>query len=349
MKGRTILLDTYQGREAAALMVDGRLEDLFLAAADPDAAPAVGTIYRARADRPVKGQGGMFLTTPEGQVFLRQIKGLAPGQPLLVQVTGHAEPGKAVPVTARLMFKSRYVIATPGAPGLNVSRSIRDTDQRGYLRALAEDALAEHAEDGNAPEAAQTGLILRSSCAEADEAAIAEDIIQTRQIALSVVNDPGDAPEKLLDGDSPHSLAWREWTDPAEVIDAPGAFATHGVLDALEAARAPVQPLSGGGSMIVEPTRALIAVDVNTGRDTSPAAGLKANLACARALPRILRIRGLAGQITIDFAPMPKKDRRTIESSLRAALRADGVETSMAGWTPLGHFELQRARVRSLL
>ena len=107
-----------RGGEAAALMVDGRLEDLLI---DSDA-PRPGTIYRAIADRPVKGQGGMFLRTPDGPAFLRQVKGLAPGQPILVQVTGHAEPGKALPVTAKILFKSRYAIVTPGAPG-SISRA----------------------------------------------------------------------------------------------------------------------------------------------------------------------------------------------------------------------------------
>ena len=118
MKGRLIALDHINETEAAALMVDGRLEDLFL---DPEG-PRPGTIYRAIADRPMKGQGGMFLRTPDGTVFLRQVKGLSPGQPLLVQVTGHAEPGKALPVTTKLLFKSRYAIVTPEAPGLNISR-----------------------------------------------------------------------------------------------------------------------------------------------------------------------------------------------------------------------------------
>ena len=113
MKGRTIILDHIQGREAAALMVDGVLED-FLIAAD---APSPGTIYRARADRPVKGQGGMFLTTPDGPVFLRQVKGLAPGEHVLVQVTGYAEPGKAIPVTNRLPVQKSLCDRDAGRTG----------------------------------------------------------------------------------------------------------------------------------------------------------------------------------------------------------------------------------------
>ena len=97
---------------------------------------------------------------------------------------------------------------------------------------------------------------------------------------------------------------------------------------------------------ISNPTRALVAVDINTGGDTSPAAGLKANLAAAKELPRQLRLRGLGGQIVLDLAPMGKKERRGFESTLRAALRRDTTETALVGWTPLGHYELQRKRDR---
>jgi ribonuclease G len=85
---------------------------------------------------------------------------------------------------------------------------------------------------------------------------------------------------------------------------------------------------------------------VNTGPDGSPAAGLKANLALARDLPRQLRLRGLGGQVTLDLAPMPKKERLAFEGHLRAAFRTDPIETALAGWTPLGHYELQRKRER---
>ncbi len=336
MKGRLIALDHLNGHEAAALLVDGRLEDLFL---DSDA-PRPGAIYRAIADRPVKGQGGMFLRTPDGPAFLRQVKGLAPGQPLLVQVTGYPEPGKALPVTSKLLFKSRYAIVTPEAPGLNVSRSICDDDRRDALLAVA------HAEMGEAG----MGLILRSSCAEAPEDEIAEDIRAMHALALAVTGDAaGATPEKLTEGDGPHALAWREWTAPAEIDTGHGSFASHAVLDAIDELRVPDSPLPGGASMAVERTRALVAVDVNTGGDTSPAAGLKANMAAARDLPRQLRLRGLGGQVVIDLAPMPKKERRQFEITLRAAFRADIVETALVGWTPLGHFELQRKRDRIAL
>lgn len=338
MKGRQILLDHLGDREAAALMVDGQLDDLLIAGT----APAPGTIYRARADRPVKGQGGMFLSTPDGPAFLRQVKGLAPGDTLLVQVTSYAEEGKAFPVTTRVIFKSRYAMVTPGAPGLNISRAIRDEEVRDRLLECAHEAIEGFL--GEIPE--DLGLVLRSATEQADEAEVAEDILAMIGLARQVMSDSGSEAERLVDGDTPHTLAWRDWADAAEVNGDPGCFDTHGVTDAIAEARGWREPLDGGAWMSVEATRALVAVDVNTGRDTSMAAGMKANLACARALPRALRVRGLGGQIVVDFAPMPKKDRVRIESSLRAAFRNDPEETSLVGWTGLGHFELQRKRGR---
>ncbi len=329
----TIALDHLGGREAAALLIGGRLDDLLI---DSDT-PRPGTIYRAIADRPVKGQGGMFLRTPDGSAFLRQVKGLAPGQALLVQITGHAEPGKAIPVTARVLFKSRYAIVTPDAPGLNISRSIKDEEERLRLHEIAHDEMGEGA----------MGLILRSACEGAVDEAIAEDIRSMRDLARAVLADAGGRdPEKLVEGDGPHALAWRDWPEPGELVEAQGSFATHGVLDAIDALRGPEVRLSGGALAYIEATRALVAVDVNTGADTSPAAGLKANIALARELPRQLRLRGLGGQIALDLAPMPKKDRRVFEDALRAAFRRDEIETVLAGWTPLGHYELQRKRAR---
>ncbi|MBU2983643.1 ribonuclease E/G [Lentibacter algarum] len=332
MKGRQIILDHLNGREAAALMVDGKLHD-FLIDAD---APRPGTIYRAKALKPMKGQGGIFLETPDGNAFLRQIKGIAPGDMLNVQLTGYAEEGKALPVTAKLLFKSRYAIVTPDAPGLNISRQIREDDTRDELMLIAKDEM-----QGN-----DMGLILRSSCVEAASEDIAEDIRAMAALAHSVVNEAGNTAETLTEGDGPHVQAWRDWAEPADVVTEAGSFETHGVLEALEALQTAEVRLSGGAKLYIEPTRALVAVDVNTGNDGSLAAGLKANFACAKELPRQLRLRGLGGQIVLDLAPMPKKDRRGFEASLRAQLKADGIDTVLAGWTPLGCYELQRKRAR---
>ncbi len=338
MKGSVIALGAWRGRRAAAWVMDGRLEDLVLD--PPDDTPMPGAIYRAIADRPMKGQGGVTVRLPGGQRgFLRAAKGLRPGESLLVQVVSYAEPGKAVPVTQRLLFKSRFAIATPDAPGVNVSRRIADPDLR-----------AELADLGNARAPDGTGLILRSSAAEAAPEDIATDIDTVLDLSARVLGDAaGSEAELLLEGPDAHLAAWRDWPAPDLLTDDQDAFATHGIDDLIDAERKARMDLSGGAYAFVEPTRALVAVDVNTGGDTTPAAGLKANLALIRSLPRALRCRGLGGQITLDLAPLAKKDRRQIESALKAAFRADPVETAFAGWTPLGHFELQRKRERAPL
>lgn len=332
MKGARIVLDQLQGREAAALLVDGQLQDFLI----ESAAPVPGTIYRAIADRPVKGQGGMFLKTPDGMGFLRQVKGLAPGQLLTVQVSGYAEPGKAIPLTQKLLFKSRYVILTPDAPGLNVSRAIKGEKERDRLLEVAHDVAGETG----------YGLIIRSSSESAARDAIAQDIEDLLALAGAVMQDQSAGAEVLVAGDGPHALAWREWVMSADVARSHGAFEANGVFEALDALLVPCVPLQAGAYFYVEPTRALVAVDVNTGPDISLAAGLKANIACAHALPRALRLRGLGGQIVIDPAPMPKKDRRGFEAALRQSFKADTIDTTLVGWTPLGHYELHRKRAR---
>ena len=335
MKGSVVALDQLGGRRAAALIQDGILQD-FLIDGLESSPPAPGTVFRAICDRPLKGQGAMVVRLPLGTGFLRQAKGLRQGQAVLAQVTGYAEPGKAVPLTTRILFKSRYAIVTPGAPGVNISRAIRDEDERVRLQEIAAETF----------DAQDTGLIMRSACEAADADAIADDVTTMADIAARLISETESDAELLLDGPDAHTLAWRDWKIPDVLADQAGSFAEHGVDEMVHFLAGAQSRLPGGAHAYVEATRALVAVDVNTGADTSPAAGLKANIALARDLPRLLRCKGLGGQITIDFAPTLKKDRRQIEQVLKAAFRRDVIETALAGWTPLGHFELQRKRER---
>ncbi|NAZ37119.1 ribonuclease E/G [Rubellimicrobium sp. CFH 75288] len=333
MKGRRIVLGEWNGREAAALVLDGRLDDLLL---DHPHQLRPGAILRALCDRPLKGQGGMILRLPDGgQGWLRQATSRRPGEPLLVQVTGVPEGGKAVPLTDRILFKGRFAIVTPGAPGVNVSRRVRDGAERGRLEAVGAAAL------GEAPH----GLILRSAAVEASDEDLTGEIASLLALAEQVLTDGGREPELLVDGDGPHALALREWT-ASDIVDGPSAFEREGLIEQVEALRSPVARLEDGGSLSIEVTRAVVAVDVNTGSDTSGAAALKANLAAARLLPRQLRLRGLGGQIVVDFVSMSKAHRRTLEQSLRDSFRNDPVETSLVGWTAMGLYEISRKRER---
>lgn len=334
MKGVQILFDTLDGREAAARLVDGRLDDLLIDPPEDRIRP--GTIYRAKAGRPMKGQGGMILETPDGALFLRQAKGIAQGESVFAQVATYAEPGKAVPATMKLLLKSRYALLTPGAEGRNLSKAIRDEERRVELQEIVAGI---DLPDG-------VGLVVRTAAEGADDDAIAADLAVLADLAGPLLSEPRSGPvEKLLEGPSASELALRDWPEPDVFDDAPGSFARAGVdqmIDDLKGA----EVRFAEGSIFVEATRALVAVDVNTGGRTGAAAGLSANIGALRALPRALRLRGLGGQVVVDMAPMAKRDRKRAESTAKSAFRQDGIETSFVGWTPLGHMEFLRKRER---
>ena len=164
MRGRQILIEPLPaGGHAAALVVDGRLQDLLIDPDPADPAPRPEAVYRALPGRPMKGTGGVIVDLGGGIAgFLRAAKPPAPGRPLVVQVSGWAEPGKAAPVGARLRLKRRTAMLTPGAPGRNLARSLRDPDRRAALAALADAAMA-GADPG-------LGLVLRTAAGDADGA-----------------------------------------------------------------------------------------------------------------------------------------------------------------------------------
>lgn len=338
MRGRQILIEPLAaGGHAAALVIDGRLEDLLIDADPSGPTPRPEAVYRAKADRPMKGTGGIMLDLGGGLTgFLGSQRPPAPGSRLLVQVSTWAEAGKAPPVTDRLALKGRTAILTPGAPGLNIARSFRDAERRAALAALAERAMA-----GAPP---HLGLILRSAAEDAYSEVVAAEIAALRE-AYEALGDDGPLGQ-IRPPPGARAEALREWPLPGDLpVEDPSALADAGIWEEIALLHTPAVPL-GAGHLAVEPTRALTAVDVNTGGDLSPAAALKANLAAAREIPRQLRLRGLGGQIVIDFAPLAKSDRRKIETALTAALRVDGIDTTLVGWTPLGHLELIRKRAR---
>ncbi|MDO5621432.1 MAG: ribonuclease E/G [Paracoccus sp. (in: a-proteobacteria)] len=335
---KQVVIGDWRGHPAAALFQDRQLIELEISPAAVAPLPP-GTVCRAVVDRLVKGQGGVFLRLPEGQSgFLRTKSGLRQGQVLLVQVSGIAEDGKAVPVSDRILLRGRLGIVSIGAPGVNVSRSIKDPELRDELTGALRPLLAE----------GDPGIIIRSAAAGAGSEALTEELVPLLELARQLAADLSGGPETLLDAPEPAETAWQDWSDPAPDLfeDGPQAFEQTGALDAIDALLDPRLDLGQGAFAYIEPTRAAICVDVNTGSDTSPAAALKANIALARDLPRQLRLRGLGGQVVIDFAPVSKRDRGTIEQVIRSAARPEGGALTVVGWTAMGLFEMTRKRDR---
>lgn len=394
MKGRVLVIDWARDPArivGAALLVDGRVEDLLLAGRE-GAAPVTGARFRGTVGRPAKGAGGAFVELDGGGTgYLRSAGETRQGQRLAVQVIAAAEPGKAPPVTTEIVSKTRRFLLTIGKPGVNVSRAIHPDAEKDRLKAFADRWVAEHMLPGNRyalPEPADAhGLVVRTAAAGAPEHELARELGELLH-GWKRFAGPGLPPGGGM-AECPGAVLWHalhEWTAPLPdlyiennpvptlkmgadglpqdgaheeiaMADAdfwerhrhvaePDLFAQHGVWDEIERLRSPRVDLPDGAWMAIEPTRAMVTVDVNTGETFEAAAALKANLAAAKELPRQLRLRGLGGQVAVDFAPLKKMDRRRIEEALKGAFRRDPVETTLAGWTPLGNFEIQRKRER---
>ncbi len=336
---RIIAIEPRAEGAMVALVVDGRLEDLLIDPPAADTAPQMEEIHRVRVRRLIPKQGGAMVKLEDGlSGYLRDTSGLEEGALMIAQVSGMVEPGKAVPMTSRRLHRGKFAILTPHAPGVNVARSLKDPEERARLAAIGAERIGA---DG-------PGLILRTAAADEDAEAILTDIddLLALEAVVSGALAAGGPPAKLTEGPGAELTAWREWGTPDEVIREPGLFDRMGLWDEIDTLRTPRADLRDGGWMAIEPTAALIAVDINTGADMAGNAAAKANLAACTDLPRQLRLRGLGGQITIDFAPMRKVDRTAVELALKRAFAADPIQTTLAGWTPLGCFEMTRKRER---
>ena len=341
MAARQIAIDRVGDRSISALVADGALEDLLV---DPlaatDAVP--GAVYLAIAERSLKSLGGTVVRLGGSQkAFLRGGQPVEPGKPILVEVSGFPELGKLPPVRLRPAIKGRYAVATPGVPGINVSRSIESGDVRDELSKMA-DAAAAEAPDG-------TGFILRSACLQASANQITGELEALAETARKLASSLKEtAPRILMKAPTAEATARREWSvkDPREIDDRPGSFERHGIWELVELIRDPDVQLPGGGRMHIEETKAFVAVDVDSGATLSRQAGRTANLDAAGALLRELRLRGLGGQAVVDFAPMAKSSRPAVQEALASGLGPDRRDVDFGGWTPQGNFELRRKRDR---
>ena len=113
-------------------------------------------------------------------------------------------------------------------------------------------------------------------------------------------------------------------------------------------------PLKGGGSIVIDQTEALVAIDVNSGNfradDSAEETAYQMNLRAAREITRQLRLRDLGGVIVNDFIDMRKdKHRRSLERTMRDYLKRDRARTKILRTSPFGLIEMTRQRIRPSL
>lgn len=128
-------------------------------------------------------------------------------------------------------------------------------------------------------------------------------------------------------------------------------FYAYNVEDQLLAMHDPVVKLRSGGYIVINPTEALISIDVNSGRATGERnieeTATKTNLEAAAEVARQLRLRDLAGLIVIDFIDMlESRNRRNVERALKEALKVDRAKIQIGRISPFGLLEMSRQRLR---
>ncbi|MGI9455532.1 MAG: Rne/Rng family ribonuclease [Aeoliella sp.] len=113
-------------------------------------------------------------------------------------------------------------------------------------------------------------------------------------------------------------------------------------------------PLRGGGSLVIDQTEALVAIDVNSGSfrtdGSAEESAFQLNKIAAREIARQLRLRDLGGVVVNDFIDMRKdRNRRTVEKTLRDAVKRDRARTKILRTSPFGLIEMTRQRIRPSL
>ena len=110
-------------------------------------------------------------------------------------------------------------------------------------------------------------------------------------------------------------------------------------------------PLKGGGSLVIDQTEALVAIDVNSGSfrtdGSAEESAYQLNQIAAREIARQLRLRDLGGVVVNDFIDMRKeRNRRSVEHTLRDAVKRDRARTKILRTSPFGLIEMTRQRIR---
>lgn len=156
------------------------------------------------------------------------------------------------------------------------------------------------------------------------------------------------------DGDTPHKIGQHE-SDDDLVLAKPGDAGVRVKLDAaIDDASARWAPIPGGGVLSIEPTSALVAIDVDAGGRAGSGDperfALELNVAAAHEAARQIRLRGLGGIIAIDFVSLRSKAHgKQLEDAVRAAFDGDPWSVQFGGLSRFGVFDLSRAQLRTPL
>jgi Rne/Rng family ribonuclease len=349
------LLEVDQLEEAAAELrgdiVLGRVRkvDHDLGAAFVDCGFAADALLGARDARHLPGAGR--------DVPIERL--VSEGQGVLVQVRQGPAAGKAPRVTSDIALVGPCLVYRPRRRGVALSARLGRipgaAEQRERAQALFADA----------------GVTLRRSAPVASDAELIAELARLRdrwariEAAAGAAIPPArihgmDDPlhrlllehiapdlERIVVGDRASLVRARTWLAEWQpdmvqrLASVPDPFEAAGAQEQLEEALQPSVPLAAGGSLIIQPTAALTAVDVNGGGRQA----LEANLAAAREIARQLRLRRIGGTVVVDFIDLPTRAARArVLAALREGVADDPAPVQVFPMSRFGLVELSRKR-----
>lgn len=324
-------------------------------------------------------RNGFMHVTDLGPLRLKRTAGsitelVAPQQKVLVQIMKEPTGNKGPRLTGNVTLPGRYLVLMPYGKGVNLSRRIQSESERNRLRALA-----------ILLKPAGMGLLVRTEAEDVPEEAIIEDLEslqkQWEEIQQEAVT---KRPPELLNRDDDfiqrvlrdvysadvnrivtdshtglkrvkqHLMNWNAGRIPPGVLidhhrDRVPLLEFFRVNAAIREALQPRVDLPSGGYIIMEPTEALIVIDVNSGSFTRSATAretvLWTNCEAAEEIARQLRLRNVAGVIIVDFIDMDsRRDQMQVLETFNRALRADKARPQISQLSELGLVELTRKR-----
>ena len=344
----------------------------------------VGDIYKGRVSRVVPGIQAAFVDlglSRDAFLFAGDIRGenrpiverVKQGQELLVQVAKEAIPGKGTRITSQISLPGRFVVLLPDASGVGISRRVEDPEERSRLETEIEGLLPDECgvivrtAGENRPieelrqeirQLEETWKALRARAAKATTPAL---LHQEMSLSLRTVRDllGSDVDKVWVEGEQAFGevVEYVTRVDPPmveRIRQHPGEeplFDRFGIDAALSRALRTRVWLRSGGFVVINPTEALVAIDVNSGRNTDgvelEATARVTNFEAAEEVARQIRLRDLSGIIVIDFIDMLEEmHRQELMAVFEAALAHGRARTQISQMSDFGLVAITRKRMR---
>lgn len=295
-------------------------------------------------------------------------------QEVLVQVEKEETGTKGAALTTYISLPGRYLVLMPGSDGGGISRKIEEEKERRKIKEIVRQL--------EVPKG--MGLIVRTAGLEKGKSDLAKDlhyllrlwesiltkskkmsspslIYQEQDLVIRSIRDyfTPEIDEVLIDRKEVFNRAkdfFRAFMPRYQgkvklYQEKRPIFSKYELEKQIELIYERKVPLASGGSIVIDPTEALVSIDVNSGRATQgrgmEETAFKTNLEAAEEIARQLRLRDLGGLVVIDFIDMwDQKHKQEVERRLRHALKRDKARIEISRINRFGLLELSRQRIR---